>query len=314
MSFLTFRQMILADIESEYGAGGDPANADAVLVGDLDWSHEGARMAERDRVRFSSKGRLQQVFGGTLKQLTFNVEVKGSGTAGTPPEFGKLLRMCGLAEEIDGTAGTVTYQPASLENESGVIHYYEDRVLHRLTGVRGTAEITSEAGDVARVSFTLTGHDSDPEDIDIAQLPSPEYDDTVPSTFRGASVSLGGWSPVIGEVSFDLGNNVVMPPDANAASGFGSIQIDRRDPTATINPEAVLVAEKDIIADWKQGNSLALSTGVVGNEEGNRWEISAPASYLREIAPGDRDGIRTRELTLGLAEVAGDDEISIIFS
>lgn len=309
MPKLSHRQLILAAIEDSYQSEATIEGSNAILVGDLEWSHEGARMNERERVRWPSKGTLAHVYGGTLMQLSFNAELKGSGTAGEAPEWGVLMRMCGMAETI--SAGTsVEYSPASLDNESGTIHYYEGSTLRKLVGCRGTWELSSEVGNAARIAFTITGHlvDPDPED---AEAPEPTFDDTVPSTFRGAAVDLGGFTPIVSNLTITLNNEVATPASANSADGFGEIVINGRDPTASIDPESVDVATKNLISAWKDGEVNAFDTGVIGDTPGNQWQITAPAAVMREIGPGDRDGIRTRELTLGLAEDTGDDELTI---
>ncbi|MCK7495178.1 MAG: hypothetical protein MZW92_31855 [Comamonadaceae bacterium] len=44
-------------------------------------------------------------------QLTFDVEIKGSGAAGTAPELGVLLKGCGFGETVVAVT-SVTYAPA----------------------------------------------------------------------------------------------------------------------------------------------------------------------------------------------------------
>lgn len=44
------------------------------------------------------------IVGGIQVAVRFRVYLKGSGTAGTAPEFGDMLRACGLAETVTGTA------------------------------------------------------------------------------------------------------------------------------------------------------------------------------------------------------------------
>lgn len=313
MPKLVHRELILADIETTYQDGGNLTGANAIMVGDLDWSHEGARMNERERVRYPSKGTLQQVFGGTMIQLSFNVELKGSGSAGDAPEWGVLMRMCGLAEET--SAGTsVTYAPATVDNESGTLWYYEGSLLRKIVGVRGNVELESEAGGIATLAFTLTGHTTDPDQETAGSIPEAEYDDSVPSTFRDASVTMDGFEPVIANLSVALGNEVATPADANAADGFGEVVITRRNPSLTLDPESVDLATYNFVSKWKAGDVFSFDSGVIGSAAGNRWQLTAPAASFREIAPGDRDGIRTRDVTLGLAEDQGDDEFELVLT
>src|SRR5688500_3893116 len=152
-AMLKSREVILAKIETTYNI--DPGLAaadDAILVENPSWSYEGAKMYARSPVR-PSLAPLKSLFGGSLMTVTFDVEVKGSGSAGTAPELGTLLRMCGLGETVVG-ATSVTYAPVSTAHESGTIHYYSDGKLHILTGCKGTFSANLETGGCGKLSFT----------------------------------------------------------------------------------------------------------------------------------------------------------------
>jgi len=121
---LVNREVILAKIEGTYGVDSVPVEGtDAMLVENVSWSNEGLRMNERPAVR-ANIGMLQQVFGGKLFTVTFDVEMKGAGGAiDVPPEFGPLLRACGIGETIT-PATDVTYTPVSTGHESVTIYYF----------------------------------------------------------------------------------------------------------------------------------------------------------------------------------------------
>ena len=88
MSKLVKQEGILVKIETTPGTDAVPTAADdALLVENIGWSFAGARMLERGAVK-STLGKLQPIFAGTLMEITFDVELKGSGTAGVAPEVG----------------------------------------------------------------------------------------------------------------------------------------------------------------------------------------------------------------------------------
>jgi len=313
---LVAREVLLAKVETTYNTDAAPAaNTDAVLVENLNWSFEGARMHERKPIR-SSIGKLQQVFGGTLRSVSFDVELKGPGaaySASVVPEIGVLLRGCGMAETIDTTAGseTVTYQPASQNHDSLTLYYYQDGQLVILTGCRGNVQFSLEGGAPAKASFTFTGHSNAPTDV---ALPSPSYDSTVPAPFIGAAFDVGGYPAVISKLDFDMGNTIATPPDVNSADGFGAVQITARDVNGSFDPEHQLVATKAFENEWRTGASMALTTGTIGSTQYNRFAISKPAISYREISLADRDGVRTLGTVYGAHELTTDDEVSIVFS
>ena len=307
---LVNREVILAKIEATYNTDAAPnAAADAVLVEEPSWANEGLRMIERPAVR-QNIGMLQQVYAGRLETVTFSCELKGSGTAGTAPEIDALLRMCGYG--VTTVANTSnTYAPVSTGHESGTIHYYQDGTRHILTGCRGNVSFNLETGNKGMAEFTVTGHAAAVTDV---ALPTPTYDSTVPPPVLAAAFSVDGFSAVINALSFDTSNTIAMPPDISAADGFGEIQITQRDINGTFDPEHELVATEDFLGNFTSGKSMALATGTIGSVAGNRYAISMPAIYYRDVSPGDRDGVRTLELPFGAVESSGDDEVSIAFT
>lgn len=310
------REVLLAKIESSYGVDPTPvAGTDAVLVENPSWSNEGARMNERPAVR-SSLGSLQQVYGGALMTVAFDIELKGPGTAysaSVKPEMATLLRACGFGETIDTTGGSekATYAPVSTALESCTIYYFQDGTRFVLTGCRGNVSFNLEVGAVPKASFTMTGHVAGPTDV---AVPAPTYDSAVPPPVIGGAFTIDAFAAVIGALAFDMSNAMSFPPDLSAADGFGEIQITKRDVNGSFDPEHELVAAEDFIGNWKTGKSMVLATGSIGSTQYNKFKMDMPAVYYRETAPGDRDGIRTLENAFGAVESAGDDEVSIEFS
>lgn len=307
---LVNREVILAGIESSYNS--DPTlipGTHSILVEEPSWANEGLRMVERAPVR-ANIGMLQHIYAGRLETLTFNVEVKGSGSAGTAPELGPLLRMCGMGETVVPST-SVAYSPASTGHESGYIYYYQDGTLRKLGGCRGNVSGALETGDVGKLSFTITGHPVAPTDTSIV---TPSYDSTVPQALVGVPFDIGGYSAVINALNFDLANTVAFPPDISAANGYGEIRITRRDVNGSFDPENVLVATNDYMGDFIAGNTMALDTGVIGGTAGNRWRVQMPVVYYRDVSPADREGVRTLDIPFGATESSGDDEITITFT
>lgn len=316
MSLLTSREVWLAKIEVTYNVDPVPvASTDAILVENPAWAHESARMNERPALR-PSIGKLQQVYGGTLVTLTGDVELKGAGaaySASVRPEIDVLFRICGLSSTVDASPGTesVTYAPASSGHESATIYYYQDGTRMIATGCRGNVSIAAEVGGLAKASFTITGHVAGPADV---ALPAPTYDSALPPAVKAGAFTIDGFSAVIATLNVDLGNTVAMPPDLSASDGFGEVQITSRDVNGSFDPEYPLVASEDFVGNWKSGLAMVLATGTIGGTQYNRYAVDMPALYYREVAPGDRDGIRTLDLTFGAVESTGDDEVTITFN
>lgn len=303
------REVLLAKIESTYNTDSTPAASDAVLVENLSWSNAGLRMNERPAVR-ANIGKLKKIYGGRLISITFDVEIKGSGSAGTAPEFGPLLRACGLGETVV-PATSVTYAPASSSHGSCTLYLYRDGKRIIATGCRGNASFNLETGAQGKISFSMTGHVSAETDTSMV---TPSYDSTVPVPVLSAGFSWDSYAAVIAKLAFDLGNTIATPPNINAADGYAAVQITGRDVTGSFDPEDTLVATQNWVGDLVAGTSGVLTTGVIGSTAGNRYQISMPAVYIMEAAPGERDGVTTYDIAFGAAESSGDDEVSLAFT
>ena len=307
---LTRRKVLLAKIESTYGTDPTPnASTDAVLCQDLTWSSAGLKMIERPAVR-PSLGALKHVYAGRLLQVSFTCEVKGSGSAGTAPEIGNLLRACGLDETVVG-ATSVTYAPASTGQESATLYLFEDGKRIILTGCRGNVSFQAPAGGAVMASFTMTGHEAAQTDVSLA---SPTFDATTPPPFIGGTFVIDSFAATINALSFDLGNTVATPTDVNGADGYGEITITGRDINGSIDPLDELVASEDYLGNFKSGAAMALSTGAIGGTAGNIVTIAMPAVSYRDATAADRDGLAALNLPFGAAESSTDDELSIAFT
>lgn len=307
---LVKKSVILAKIEATYNVDPAPVAAtDALKVENLSHGPSNQKMVEQPNVK-NTLGKEKQLFGSYLWDVSFDVLVKGSGTAGTAPEYGTCLRACGLGETIVAVT-SVTYAPVSTVFESITIYLYEDGKLYKITGITGNVAFSGEAGGAGKYSFTLSGHKLEITDTALA---NPTLDTTEAPIIKSAGFTIGAYVAAISALNFDMGNQVIMPLDINAPDGFGEIQITDRDINGTIDPEDKLLATKDFLADWEAGTEMALGTGVIGGTAGNKYQITMPAVSYRDASLGDRDGLRTMELPYGAHEVSGDDGISIAYT
>ena len=314
---LTRKTVVLAKIEAEYGTDPTPAGTDAVLVSNPDIKVEG-EMLVRDFVR-ESLSPVGHVIGKKKVTISFETELKGSGTAGTAPETGVLFQACGMDETVSAST-SVTYAPEAVSTSvaSCTLYVYLDGTRHIATGCRGTFSINLEAGNFGRVQWTFTGAYATPTD---QNLPTTTTDTTIPQIVQGASFEIDGYAPVVAALTFDIGNTIAANGDVNSADGYGPFQITARDSMGSINPESATIAvqEADMTAnfwdDWEAGQGRALTIGPIGSTAGNILNIDMPNVIAREMTYGDRNGVRTFEMPFTAAETgAHNDEITIVFS
>jgi len=190
---------------------------------------------------------------------------------------------------------------------------YEDGIYKVLSGCMGTATINCVTGQPVRIDFSFTGVWGAPTDV---ALIAPDYPSVLPPGFAGGAITVGAWTPVLGELSLDLGNDVVTRPDATKASGLVSALITGRRVTGSMNPESALVASRDNYGIWLASTEAALSVAVGAGADGNTCTITAPKLQITNPQAIDRDGILADELSFQLNRSldAGDDELVLTFA
>lgn len=149
--------VMLAKIETTAGTDAAPtASTNAVLLHaeDLSIAIE-EQFAERDVLvgAFSSPDQLPYTRHATI---TFSVDAAGSGTAGTAPALGVLLKACGMAETV--TASTrVTYNDISTAIPTLTLWGYMDGELRQMNYCVGTYTLNMSVGEVPKFTFTFNG-------------------------------------------------------------------------------------------------------------------------------------------------------------
>lgn len=305
------RTQVAAKLEGTEGTAEALAAADALLIKAASFTPE-IMMNERPYAT-GSLSPFSSVPGMRSAKLEFDVALVGSGTPGTPPEFGDLLKACGFEETIVADT-SVTYTPISDVIPSLTLGLYEDNtVVTKLWGARGNVQFPLVTGEICWAHFAFTGADFSV--VDGVQLSGMTYNFTVPQPFINASFSIGGYSALCGKITVDMGNTVELTPNSSTPSGYVAGKISDRKPTLSIDPEKVAVASHDFYGRWRSGATGALSA-VLGSTAGNICTITAPAVQYTKIGESTRNSLRTLGIDCLLCRntSAGDDELSIAFT
>jgi len=308
MPLIEARTQIAAKKETVEGTAETLSASDAFLAANVKFTPNFA-MGERKNVS-SSLSPWASIPGVRSAKLEFDVELKGSGTAGTAPALGNLLKACGFGETVAANT-SVTYAPASSSISSMTLAVYQDGVIKKIWGARGNVSLKLEDGAPGWLHFEFTGADFSVTDG--TMLSGVTYESTKPPAFLSATLTIDSYSALIGLLEINMNNEVNLRKDANSQSGYKSAVITNRKPTMTIDPEQVLVATHDFYGKLRTGNEGSLSL-VLGSTTGNICTISAPKVQYTGISDDVRDGIRVLGVTCQLNRSSGDDEISIAFT
>lgn len=314
MSIAVRQQGIHLVAEATPGTYEEPAAGDALEVENLKIQpFEQLRLVERNPYR-AIFGPQVPAFGGSLYGMTFDVELKGSGSAGTPPRVGRILRAAGFAETI--VAGTsVTYLPTSELNDqaslSGVVR--EGPNLRRVRGAKvASLSINCETGQRIMASVTLLARRQSEA---VAAALAQTLEATTPPTFLNAAFTADGAQRAINALSIEMGLQVNTAPDPNDPDGFGQIRITDRAVTGSFDPEADSIATYDPIGGLRSEREFVIQSGVVGATVGNRVAISMPRCRYMAISDEEREMLKVWGIDFGAFSTGvGDDEIAIQFT
>lgn len=149
-------KVMLFGIEASYGIDAMPTGAlNAILATQIRLSPMEGQDKGRD-LELPYFGAQATIPTELHTKLTFRVEATGSGTPGTAPAFGPLLRACAMAETISAGA-SVVYSPVTNGIESGTFYLWIGSTLYKMTGSRGTATLRVDKQDIPYLEFEFTG-------------------------------------------------------------------------------------------------------------------------------------------------------------
>jgi hypothetical protein len=305
------KRTVLVKAESTYGTDSSPAGSDAVQVRNLEITPVEADVLSRDLIR-PYLGNSPQLIANTRVSVTFEVEYAGSGTAGTAPRYGALLKACGFSETVVA-ATSVTYAPVSASFSSCTIYFSIDGIRHKVTGCRGNFSLNLTANQIPVINFTMTGQYNAPTDTadptpTFTNQAAPQiFNDTNTTTFSLFSSS----ALALQSCQADIGNEVVYRELVNSDK---EVLIVNRAASGTFAIEAPTLATKDFFAAAVAGTTGALSL-VHGTTAGNIISLSSSVVSLGNPAYAEDQGVVMLNLPFTLVPTSsGNDEITLAYT
>ncbi len=235
--------LLLAKVETTESVDAVPAGTtDAVLISEVSVNPLNAQNVNRDLYR-PYFGASPELVGTSNVTIDFAVELAGSGTVGTAPQWGKLMRGCGMKELIDPKF--CEYRPdVPTAAKSLTIYYYDDGLVHKMLGARGTFKPDLSVGSIPKLKFSYMGRYGG-----VVATPNPTADftqwkqpavitdrntrDVMFGSTYADSILTGGSSYISRGMQLDYGNNVQFTPlvgaeyiDITERSIKGNVVID----------------------------------------------------------------------------------------
>ena len=304
---LTRKRLLLAEIESTYGTDPVPLGTDAVLVSALEVQPLQLELKDRELI-LGYLGNTEMVVGQRLVSVSFDVEIAGSGTAGTAPKWSALMQACGFSEAIVAST-SVTYAPISSAFKGVTLYFFADGVRHKVTGCRGTWSMNLEVGEIPKISFEFTGIFNAPTD---ETQPSPTFsnqaDPVVVNSANTATLQVHGYAACLSAFSLDLANET---PFRQLAGCTQQVMITDRKPEGEVTIEAPTIAAKNYFSAASTQTAGQFSW-VHGTTAGNIITFTAPTCTLGSPEYEDSDGVIMLKLPfMPQPTAAGNDEFTL---
>ncbi len=288
------KKVFLFKRETVYGTDAVPTGAlNAILATDVKFEPmKGSDVnRELDLPYLGNQGTIPAELHATFSG---KIELAPSGTAGTAPAWGPILRACGVAETIS-VGVSVTYNPVTDSHDSGSLYLYIDGTLYKSLGVRGTGKFTVNAQGIPYYEFALTGLFTQPaESANPAATLTAWQKPKVASKVNTPTFTINAVAMVMRSFELDLGNKV----EPRFLVGMEEILITDKaemiktqvqaDVLSAINPFALAEAQTDVVVNLVHG---------VG--AGNIATLNVPAAQMqRPEGAVEAQGIKEWPLSL----------------
>ena len=310
MAKLFRRRSILAKAESTYSTDPTPTGtANYIQVKNLSIEPIVADEVERDFIR-PYLGNYEVLLANQRVNVTFDVEMSGSGSAGTAPKYGAILKACGLTETITG-GNTVTYAPDGTPTDSVTIHVNIDGVRHIVKGCRGSFSINCSLNEIPTISFTMQGIFTTPTDQAVPTVTTSNQ--AAPLIFKNGSTSnfsIFGFAAALQSWSLDFNNETDY---RELVGGTKEVILNNRAPSGTVQIENIPLATKNYFTaatDNLSGNN----TFQHGQSDGNKITVSMPKANITAPAYASVDDIDMLDLAYTAVPNSGNDEVSLVFA
>jgi hypothetical protein len=270
MTKLFRKKIVLFKLEDIYGVDPNPTGAaNAILTKDFKFMPMEGNDVSRD---------LEQPYMGSQgtvatelhAKITFDVELSPSGTPGTAPAWGPLLRACAVAETIV-TGTSVTYNPVSDGHESATLYFGLDGTKYVTHGARGNVTLMVEASGIPYLKFEFTGLFTEPTEIAMDAPVLSAFKKPQVVTDANTTFDLDGIALILRKLSLSAGNSV----DTSFLIGEELVDITDKEEAVEFTVKAVALTTFDPYAAALSDDDLPL-TLVHGTTAGRIATLAIP--------------------------------------
>jgi len=242
---------------------------------------------------------------------SYEVELAGSGTAGTAPPWMKLLAACGMAAPVLVATTSATQKFAAAGAAPGSLSEYSwvDNQQRKMIGARGTYSLDFTAGQVPFANLQFTGLVPAASARVVSAPTGADFTDwQEPLEVNNANtiLLLDGFAAVTRSLTIDAGVAV------NLRNLIGARYVRRgnHNTTGRLMIEAPSSATKDYLASLEDGALIPI-TLTHGTAAGNIIELSATKVQVTNITESAEDDILMFNMDLLFTTDGGADDLVI---
>lgn len=306
------QKVILAKKEAVYGTDAAPTTAANAFV-TRGFTAEPIVVDNLARnLDIPTRGRSRTAPTNRRTTFAFEVELTGSGAAGTAAPFMELLEACGMAapELIAGVSAVQRFAAEGAALSAITCHHWIGPERVRALGSRGTFSIDFTAGAYAFAKLDMTG----------LLPPSPAVDATAPvgapdfSRFQqplevnteNTDFTLDGYALVLKSFTADIGADI----KPRNLVGANYIQRGNHAVTGRIVGEAPALGDKNYYQTLDEGDEIGIQL-IHGTTSGNIVQLDSAHLEILKIARAEEDDRLMLDISFGLNVSAGQDDLII---
>lgn len=245
------------------------------------------------------------------QELTYEVEVAGSGDAGTAPAWMELLEGCGMAAPVlvPDTSATQRMAAANAAQSSLTQHHWMGDQKRIGVGGRGTFTMDFTAGAYPFIGFSFTQLVPTVTPRSVAAPGAATLDrwiDPLEVNTDNTLLMLGGFAAITRSFQLNAGVGI------NLRNLIGARYVNRGDHAITgrLVVEAPSMATKDYLAALDAGSIIPLEL-THGVDDGNTVGVACAQTQITAINETEEDRKVMWEMDIRMNIDAGQDDLVI---
>jgi hypothetical protein len=301
---------LYAKKEATYGTDAGPtAGTDVVLTRNFSTSPLVVDQIDRNLDR-PSRGALPSTPSNKRQTVGFEVELAGSGAAGTAPAWMDMNQGCAMdAPAITANTSAVQrFAAVGTALSALTLYHFQGNQRRKGLGARGDiSAVDFTAGAYPFLGFAFTALLPAASPFDTAVPPAPDfsrYQTPLEVNTQNTLVTLGGYAPVLRSLKLQANATVAV----RNLVGKNYVQRGNHAFKGKMVVEAVDVATQNYFASIVAGTQAPLVVQH-GTQAGNIVMLSAPQLQILAIADSIEDDVLMYELDVQLNVNAGQDDI-----